>query len=200
MGQAHKGKAQDLGCKISPLLLVMKTLVESLKAFPQFNASLSEDGASLILKQYYHIGVAVDSPNGLMVPVIRDVDQKDLVTLAKEVAAVAEQARTKGLAPQQMKGSSFTVSSLGGIGGTAFTPIVNAPDVAILGLSKTQLQPVFEADAWVPRLMLPLSLSYDHRAIDGADGARFIVDLAKRLAVAHAQAEQWWPSATAEGE
>lgn len=191
--QSAKAQAASYECRLSPLVLVMKVLVESLRAFPQFNASLNEEGTALMVKQYYHFGVAVDSPNGLVVPVIRDVDQKDIVALSQEIAAVAEQARTQGLASDQMKGSSFTVSSLGGIGGMAFTPIVNAPDVAILGLSKTQLQPVYQDDQWVPRLMLPLSLSYDHRAIDGAEGVRFTVDLAQRLAQAHEHADEWWP-------
>ena len=192
--QSAKAQATSYECRLSPLVLVMKVLVESLRAFPQFNASLNEEGTALMVKQYYHFGVAVDSPNGLVVPVIRDVDQKDIVALSQEIAAVAEQARTQGLASDQMKGSSFTVSSLGGIGGMAFTPIVNAPDVAILGLSKTQLQPVYQDDQWVPRLMLPLSLSYDHRAIDGAEGVRFTVDLAQRLAQAHEHADEWWPN------
>ena len=192
--QSAKAQAAEYECRLSPLVLVMKVLVESLKAFPDFNASLNEAGTGLTLKQYYHFGVAVDSPNGLVVPVIRDVDQKDLVTLSKEIAEVAEQARTQGLRPDQMKGSSFTLSSLGGIGGQAFTPIVNAPDVAILGLSKTQYVPVYDGKQFIPRLMLPLSLSYDHRAIDGADGVRFTVDLANRLAQAHQFADQWWPN------
>ena len=192
--KAAKARAKEYGCGLSPLVLVMKVLVEALKAHPEFNASLSEDGRSLVLKSYYHMGIAVDSPQGLVVPVIRDVDQKDLVTLSQEISTVAAQAREKGLSSQQMQGSSFTVSSLGGVGGTAFTPIVNAPDVAILGLSKTYLKPVYQEEQWMPRLMLPLSLSYDHRAIDGAQGARFTVDLGQRLANAHLEADNWWPA------
>jgi pyruvate dehydrogenase E2 component (dihydrolipoamide acetyltransferase) len=170
------------GIKISVLMVVLKQLVESLKAFPAFNASLSSDGKSIILKQYYHIGVAVDTPQGLVVPVIRDIDQCGLMDLSKRIQMVAEKARTKGLTPQEMQGGCFTVSSLGGFGGTAFTPIVNAPEVAILGLSRAAIMPQYQDGLWVPRLMLPLSLSYDHRVIDGVEGARFLVDLSDRLA------------------
>ena len=189
----NKAKAEQLGCKISPLILVIKLIVDVLKEFPCFNASLSNDGKSLIKKKYYNIGVAVDSPNGLLVPVIKDVDKKNIVELAIEISNVAKQARTKGLSQSQMQGSSFTISSLGGIGGTYFTPIVNAPDVAILGLSKASFQPAYEDGSWVPKLMLPLSLSYDHRVIDGADGARFIVELSKRLALAEHELDILWP-------
>jgi pyruvate dehydrogenase E2 component (dihydrolipoamide acetyltransferase) len=139
----------------------------------------------LIQKNYYNIGVAVDSPSGLLVPVIKDVDKKSIVELAKEIASVAKQAREKGLSANQMKNSTFTISSLGGIGGTYFTPIINAPDVAILGLSRSELQPKYIDNKLKPRLMLPLSLSYDHRVIDGADGARFMVELSKQLAAFH---------------
>lgn len=170
------------GIKLTPLVLIMKAVVSALQAFPRFNASLSVDGQSLILKQYYHIGVAVDTPNGLVVAVIRDVDKKGVVALSKELAAISEKARTKGLMPADMQGSSFTISSLGGIGGTAFTPIVNLPDVAILGVSRSSLKPVYQDGQWVPRLMLPLSLSYDHRVIDGAEGARFTRYLSDILA------------------
>lgn len=170
------------GVKLTPLVLIMKAVVSALQAFPRFNASLSVDGQSLILKQYYHIGVAVDTPNGLVVAVIRDVDKKNVVTLSKELAAISEKARTKGLMPAEMQGSSFTISSLGGIGGTAFTPIVNLPDVAILGVSRSSTKPIYQDGLWVPRLMLPLSLSYDHRVIDGAEGARFTRYLAEVLA------------------
>ena len=151
----------------------MKAAVAALKAFPHFNASLAPEGDKLILKKYFHIGVAVDTPNGLVVAVIRDVDQKGILEISQELATVSEKARTKGLSLNEMQGSSFTISSLGGIGGTAFTPIVNMPDVAILGVSKSQIKPVYQNETFVPRLMLPLSLSYDHRVIDGADGARF---------------------------
>ena len=181
----NKEAALELGCKISPLILVVKAVVEVLKLYPIFNSSLSSDGKSLIQKNYYNIGVAVDSPNGLLVPVIKDVDQKSIIDLAKEIASVAKQAREKGLSAQQMRNSTFTISSLGGIGGTYFTPIVNAPDVAILGLSRSELQPKYIDNNLQPRLMLPLSLSYDHRVIDGADGARFMVELTKQLAKLH---------------
>jgi len=134
------------------------------------------------LKKYFHIGVAVDTPEGLVVPVIRDVDKKGLFDLAKELGEVSAKARAKNLTPQDMQGSSFTISSLGGIGGTGFTPIVNLPDVAILGVSKSSMKPVYQDGHFVPRLMLPLSLSYDHRVIDGAEGARFVVHLANALA------------------
>lgn len=170
------------GVKLTPLVLIMKAVVSALQAFPHFNASLSPDGQSLILKQYYHIGVAVDTPNGLVVAVIRDVDKKGVITLSKELATISEKARTKGLTPAEMQGSSFTISSLGGIGGTAFTPIVNLPDVAILGVSRSSIKPVYDNGQWLPRLMLPLSLSYDHRVIDGALGARFTRYLSDVLA------------------
>ncbi|MAZ39412.1 MAG: dihydrolipoyllysine-residue acetyltransferase [Legionellales bacterium] len=166
---AYKAK----GVKITPLAFIMKAAVAALKAFPHFNASLAPEGDKLILKKYFHIGVAVDTPNGLVVAVIRDVDQKGILEISQELATVSEKARTKGLSLNEMQGSSFTISSLGGIGGTAFTPIVNMPDVAILGVSKSQIKPVYQNETFVPRLMLPLSLSYDHRVIDGADGARF---------------------------
>jgi pyruvate dehydrogenase E2 component (dihydrolipoamide acetyltransferase) len=181
----NKEAALELGCKISPLILVLKAVVEVLKLYPSFNSSLSNDGKSLIQKNYYNIGVAVDSPSGLLVPVIKDVDKKSIVELAKEIASVAKQAREKGLSANQMKNSTFTISSLGGIGGTYFTPIINAPDVAILGLSRSELQPKYIDNKLKPRLMLPLSLSYDHRVIDGADGARFMVELSKQLAAFH---------------
>jgi pyruvate dehydrogenase E2 component (dihydrolipoamide acetyltransferase) len=167
--------------KLTPLVFLMKAVVSALKEFPTFNASLDASGENLVLKKYFHIGVAVDTPEGLVVPVIRDVDQKTLPMLAKELADISAKARTKGLSPQEMQGSCFTISSLGGIGGTAFTPIVNLPDVAILGVSKSAMKPVYQDGQFVPRLMLPLSLSYDHRVIDGAAGARFTVHLAACL-------------------
>jgi pyruvate dehydrogenase E2 component (dihydrolipoamide acetyltransferase) len=169
----QKEEAQKAGVKMTPLLFLMKAVVAALKRFPQFNASLDTTGEKLILKKYFHIGVAVDTPNGLVVPVIRNVDQKGLFALARELAEVSERARTKGLMLNEMEGSCFTISSLGGIGGTAFTPIVNVPDVAILGVSRAEMKPVYQNGTFVPRLKLPLSLSYDHRVIDGADGARF---------------------------
>jgi pyruvate dehydrogenase E2 component (dihydrolipoamide acetyltransferase) len=159
----------------------MKAVVASLQAFPRFNASLADDGENLILKKYFHIGVAVDTPDGLVVPVIRDVDKKSLYEIANELAEVSEKARNKKLGIEGMQGSCFTISSLGGIGGTSFSPIVNWPDVAILGVSKSMTKPVWDGESFQPRLMLPLSLSYDHRVIDGAVGARFITHLSKTL-------------------
>jgi len=175
-------KAQaDQGNKITPLIFIMKAVVAALKQFPQFNSSLDATGENLILKKYFHIGVAVDTPDGLVVPVIRDVDQKSVLNLAKELSEVSQKARNKQLLPKDMQGSCFTISSLGGIGGTGFTPIVNMPDVAILGVSKSQIKPVYLHGEFVPRVILPLSLSYDHRVIDGAEGARFIVQVGKYL-------------------
>jgi pyruvate dehydrogenase E2 component (dihydrolipoamide acetyltransferase) len=159
----------------------MKALVCSLKAFPRFNASLANDGENLILKKYYHIGVAADTPDGLVVPVVRDVDQKSVYEIASELAELSAKAREKKLGADAMQGSTFTISSLGGIGGTSFTPIVAWPNVAILGLSKNQMKPVWNGKEFEPRLMLPMSLSYDHRVIDGADAARFCVHLAQML-------------------
>lgn len=175
--KAQAGFAAKHQIKLTPLVFIMKAVVTSLKAFPSFNASLSADGEELILKKYYHIGIAVDTPEGLVVPVIRDVDKKSLLELAEELGVVSQKARAKQLTGANLQGSSFTISSLGGIGGTAFTPIVNVPDVAILGVSKAQFKPQYQEGEFVPRLMLPLSLSYDHRVIDGAEGARFIVHL-----------------------
>lgn len=179
--KAQAGFAAKQNVKLTPLVFIMKAVVTSLKSFPAFNASLSADGEQLILKKYYHIGIAVDTPEGLVVPVIRDVDKKSLLELAQELGTVSQKARTKQLTPADLQGSSFTISSLGGIGGTAFTPIVNVPDVAILGVSKAQFKPIYQGGEFVPRLMLPLSLSYDHRVIDGAEGARFIVHLSECL-------------------
>lgn len=169
--------------KLTPLVLVMKAVVAALKEYPIFNASLAANGEQLILKKYFHIGVAVDTPNGLVVPVIQNVDKKGLFALAAELAQISKKARETGLSIADMQGGCFTISSLGGIGGTAFTPIINAPEVAILGVSRTQTKPVYDeaSGQWQPRLMLPLSLSYDHRVIDGADGARFLVYLTSRL-------------------
>jgi len=180
--QAQKSESEKLGIKLTPLVFIMKAVVAALKAFPKFNASLDPNAENLILKKYFHIGVAVDTPDGLVVPVIRDVDKKGLMDLAKELGEVSEKARKKLLTANDMQGGCFSISSLGGIGGTAFTPIVNVPEVAILGVSKSSYQPVYHEGTFVPRLMLPLSLSYDHRVIDGADGARFIVFLTGMLA------------------
>lgn len=180
--QSQKEAAEKEGVKLTPLVFLMKAVVSALKEFPIFNSSLDASGENLIYKKYYHIGIAVDTPNGLVVPVIRNVDCKNMLELAKELADISKKAREKGLTIAEMSGSCFTISSLGGIGGTAFTPIVNTPDVAILGVSKSSMKPVYQNGQFVPRLMLPLSLSYDHRVVDGADGARFIVYLSKRLA------------------
>ena len=159
----------------------MKALSASLKAHPTFNASLDPSLETLILKHYVHIGVAVDTPDGLVVPVVRDVDQKSVFEIAQELMDLSQKARNKKLRGADLEGGCFTISSLGGIGGTAFTPIINAPEVAILGLSKSQMKPVYQEGQFVPRLMLPLSLSYDHRVIDGAAAARFIVHLSGTL-------------------
>jgi pyruvate dehydrogenase E2 component (dihydrolipoamide acetyltransferase) len=165
--------------KVTPLVFLIKAAVAALKAFPKFNASL--DGDQLVLKRYFHIGIAVDTPDGLVVPVIRDCDQKGLLDLARELGEISKKARDKKLGPADMQGGCFSISSLGGIGGTAFTPIINAPEVAILGVSRSSTKPVWNGKDFAPRLMLPLSLSYDHRVIDGADAARFTSFLAKSL-------------------
>lgn len=172
---------KDKGIKITLLAFLMKAVVSALKAFPQFNASLDTGAEQLILKQYFHIGVAVDTADGLVVPVIRDVDRKSLVDIAEGLGEMSVKAREKKLKPSDMQGGCFTISSLGGLGGTQFTPIVNAPEVAILGVSRAKMQPVWDGEAFVPRLILPLSLSYDHRVIDGADGARFTSFLSRSL-------------------
>jgi len=179
--QQNKKEAADNGYKLTPLVFIMKAVVGSLKEVPRFNASLDANGDNLVYKKYFHLGIAVDTPNGLVVPVVKDVDKKDIYELAKELGEISEKARDNKLTPADMAGSCFTISSLGGIGGTAFTPIVNAPDVGILGVSRSKVTPVYQGDKVVPRLMLPLSLSYDHRVIDGAAAARFIVDLSARL-------------------
>ncbi|MFC4765765.1 dihydrolipoyllysine-residue acetyltransferase [Dyella koreensis] len=167
--------------KVTPLVFQIKAVVAALKKFPQFNASLDESGEKLILKKYFHIGIAVDTPDGLVVPVIRDCDKKGLLDLAVELGEISKKARDKKLGPNEMSGGCFSISSLGGIGGTAFTPIVNAPEVAILGVSKAQTKPVWNGKEFAPRLILPLSLSYDHRVIDGALAARFASFLATQL-------------------
>ncbi|RTR40363.1 dihydrolipoyllysine-residue acetyltransferase [Shewanella canadensis] len=169
------------GIKITPLVFMMKAVAKTLQAFPVFNASLSADGESLIKKKYYHIGVAVDTPNGLVVPVVRDVDKKGIHELTQELTEISIKARDGKLKSADMQGSCFTISSLGGIGGTAFTPIVNYPDVAILGVSKSEIKPKWNGKDFEPKLMLPLSLSYDHRVIDGAMAARFSVTLSSML-------------------
>ncbi len=174
-------EAKKSGIKFTMLGFLMKASVVALKQHPEFNASLSADGASLVVKQYYHIGVAVDTPNGLVVPVIRDVDKKGLLELAQELGAVSERMRAGKISPADLQGSCFSISSLGGIGGTLFTPIINAPEVAILGVGKAVMKPQWTGKEFAPRLMLPLSLSYDHRVIDGAQGARFISYLSSVL-------------------
>ena len=170
------------GIKLTMLAFVIKASVAALKKFPAFNASLDANGENLILKHYYNIGFAADTPQGLVVPVVKNADLKGIAEIAKEMGELSAQARDGKLKPADMQGASFTISSLGGIGGTAFTPIINAPEVAILGLSKSDIRPVWDGKQFVPRLMLPLSLSYDHRVIDGALGARFTVYLADVLA------------------
>jgi pyruvate dehydrogenase E2 component (dihydrolipoamide acetyltransferase) len=173
---------EKAGIKLTMLAFLMKASVAALKKFPDFNSSLDASGENLTLKKYFHIGFAADTPNGLVVPVIRDVDKKGVVELAQETGELAKKAREGKLGPAEMSGGCFSISSLGGIGGTAFTPIVNAPEVAILGVSKSSIQPVWDGKQFQPRLMLPLSLSYDHRVIDGASAARFAAYLAQLLA------------------
>jgi pyruvate dehydrogenase E2 component (dihydrolipoamide acetyltransferase) len=177
-----KGKAVKEGFKLTPLAFVLKACVRALQEFPQVNSSLDARGENLILKKYLHIGFAADTPNGLVVPVIRDADRKDIYELARELGVLSEQAREGKLTPAQLQGGCFTISSLGSIGGTAFTPIINAPEVAILGVSRASYQPVYRDGSFVPRLMLPLSLSYDHRVIDGALAVRFTSFLVRVLA------------------
>jgi len=179
---AQKNALKAQGVSLTVLSFLVKACAYVLKQYPRFNASLSLDGEQLILKKYIHIGVAVDTPNGLVVPVIRDAEQKSITEIAKELAELSAKAREKKLSPAQMQGATFTISSLGGIGGTAFTPIVNWPEVAILGVSRASQKPIWNGQAFVPRLLLPLSLSYDHRVIDGAEGARFITSLHQVLA------------------
>ncbi len=173
--------AEKGGFKLTMLAFLVKASVNALKEFPEFNASLDKTGENLIVKKYYHIGVAVDTPDGLLVPVIRDADRKGVFDLAKELAEISKAAREKKLKPDSMRGGTFSISSLGGIGGTAFTPIINAPEVAILGVARSQMRPVYKDGAFIPRLILPLSLAYDHRVIDGAAGARFTTYLASVL-------------------
>jgi pyruvate dehydrogenase E2 component (dihydrolipoamide acetyltransferase) len=178
---ALKAKAENEGVRLTPLAFIVRACIVALKEFPRFNASLDATGQNLVFKKYFHIGFAADTPNGLMVPVIRDADRGNLFDLARALASMSEKARAGKLKAAEMQGGSFTISSLGGIGGTAFTPIINAPEVAILGVSKSSQKPQFDKGTFVPRLMLPLSLSYDHRVIDGAEAARFIVFLSKTL-------------------
>ena len=179
LANAEDAKAQ--GFKLTPLVFLIKAMVASLRRFPRFNASLDRDGETLILKKYFNVGVAVDTPDGLMVPVLRDCERKGIMELGAELAEISAKAREKKLKPQDIQGGCISISSLGGIGGTAFTPIINAPEVAILGVSRSAMKPVWNGSEFQPRLMLPLSLSYDHRVIDGADAARFTRFLASRL-------------------
>ena len=172
-----KDEAEKAGVRVTLLAFLMKASVSALKAFPNFNASLSADGEKLILKKYYHLGIAVDTPDGLVVPVVRDVDKKSIFELSGELGGISKKARDKKLGPAEMQGACFTISSLGGIGGTAFTPIVNAPEVAILGVTRAQMKPVWNGKEFTPQLMQPLSLSFDHRVIDGAEAARFVKHL-----------------------
>jgi pyruvate dehydrogenase E2 component (dihydrolipoamide acetyltransferase) len=177
-----KDKAAAASVKITPLAFVVRACVLALKEFPHFNASFDASGENMVLKKYFHIGFAADTPNGLLVPVIRDADKLDLFGIGAALADLSDRARKGTLKGAEMQGGTFTITSLGGIGGTAFTPIINAPEVAILGLSRTQTRPVWDGKAFAPRQMLPMSLSYDHRMIDGAAGARFAVHLSKLLA------------------
>ena len=179
--KANASKAQEQGFKLTPLVFLIKASVAALKQFPDFNASLDETRENLVLKKFFHIGIAVDTPGGLVVPVIRDCDQKDIFKLAAELGDLSQRARDGKLKPIEMQGGCFSISSLGGIGGTSFTPIINAPEVAILGVSRSSMRPQWDGETFQPRLMLPLSLSYDHRVIDGANGARFIRYLATCL-------------------
>jgi pyruvate dehydrogenase E2 component (dihydrolipoamide acetyltransferase) len=184
-----KGKADSAGIKLTTLAFIVRACVRALQQFPLFNSSLDASGENLIYKKYIHIGFAADTPNGLLVPVIRDADRKDIYEIARALGELSAKARSGKLAGSEMQGGSFTISSLGGIGGTAFTPIINAPEVAILGVSRSSIKPVFRDSAFVPRMILPLSLSYDHRVIDGANGARFTSFLATTLADARGLTE-----------
>jgi pyruvate dehydrogenase E2 component (dihydrolipoamide acetyltransferase) len=179
--QSLKGEAQSRGFRVTPLAFIMQALVHTLRAFPAFNASLSSDGEQLILKSYYNIGVAVDTPNGLIVPVIREVDKKGTFELAEALGEVSERARDGKLKPDDLQGGCMSIASLGGIGGSGFTPLVNPPEVAILGVARSQMAPIWDGSEFMPRLMLPLCLSYDHRVIDGAEAARFSAHLADVL-------------------
>lgn len=177
-----KGDASKAGVKLTPLAFILRACVKALREFPMANSSLDASGQNLVFKKYVHLGFAADTPNGLVVPVIRDADKKDVYELARELAALSEKARAGKLTALEMQGASFTVSSLGGIGGTSFTPIINAPEVAILGVARSSMRPVYKEGQFVPRLILPFTLAYDHRVIDGASGVRFTTFLAERLA------------------
>lgn len=177
-----KGPAAEKGIKLTPLAFVMRACVKALQAFPVVNSSLDPSGQNLVMKKYMHLGFAADTPNGLVVPVIRDADRKDVYELARELATLSEKARAGKLSAAEMQGASFTISSLGGIGGTSFTPIINAPEVAILGVARSSMRPVWKDGQFVPRLILPFTFAYDHRVIDGAAGVRFTTYLAEQLA------------------
>jgi len=177
-----KGKAAKEGIKLTPLAFILRACVKALQEFPNVNSSLDPDGQNLILKKYVHLGFAADTPNGLVVPVIRDADKKDVYEIARDLATLSEKARAGKLSAAEMQGACFTVSSLGGIGGTSFTPIINAPEVAILGVARSSMKPVYQDGQFVPRLILPFTFAYDHRVIDGAAGARFTTFLAEKLA------------------
>jgi pyruvate dehydrogenase E2 component (dihydrolipoamide acetyltransferase) len=172
-----KDEAAKQGVRITALAFITKAVASTLGEFPSVNASLTPDGESLVYKKYFHVGIAMDTPNGLVVPVLRDVDKKGIFDLASEMAEISARAREGKLKPDEMQGGCFSISSLGGIGGTAFTPIVNAPEVAILGVTRARMSPLWNGKEFVPRLMLPLDLSYDHRVIDGAEAARFMAHL-----------------------
>jgi len=174
-------RAEEAGGKLTVTAVALKVVASALKIFPEFAASIDAGRNEIIYKKYFHIGVAVDTDRGLLVPVIRDVDKKNIIELSAELARAAEKARNKKLAPEEMEGGVFTITNLGGIGGTAFSPIVNAPEVAILGISRANLEPVFVNGTFQPRMIVPLSLSYDHRLIDGADAARFLRWVAEAL-------------------
>jgi len=184
MRKKLKDEAEAKKIKLTPLAFIVKAVANALKEYPTFNASLDAAGQNLVLKKYLHIGFAADTPNGLVVPVIKDVDQKDVYDIARDLATLSAKARDGKLSGADMQGGCFTISSLGGIGGTSFTPIINAPEVAILGVSKSSMKPVFNAKSggFDARLILPFTLAYDHRVIDGALGARFTTFLAKQLA------------------
>ncbi len=177
-----KGSAAEKGIKLTPLAFVLRACVKALQAFPVVNSSLDASGQNLVMKKYMHLGFAADTPNGLVVPVIRDADRKDVYEIARDLAALSEKARAGKLAAAEMQGACFTVSSLGGIGGTSFTPIINAPEVAILGVARSSMRPVWKDGQFVPRLILPFTFAYDHRVIDGAAGVRFTTYLAEQLA------------------
>lgn len=181
LDEVRRKLSAESSVKLTPLAFLVKAAVSALQAYPQFNASIDGSGRNLVFKKYFHIGVAVDTPNGLLVPVIRDADRKTLAQIAAEIAEVSQQARSKGLPLDRMSGGCFSISSLGSIGGTAFTPIINAPEVAIIGISKAQQKPINVDGQLHWRTMLPLSLSYDHRVINGADAARFCVHFAQAL-------------------